>query len=502
MPRIYLLLISSLLGGACAGASRTSPRTDQPAPPEPDADVLPRDSAADPGRANPPADAAPSLSPDSAPVSPADAQAPDLAPEPTGDGAVPADGPPASAGSYLVEGLTGDVTVRELDAFIATTAAASIPVAMWQEGNPGSHNTLSTFGRGGYTLEAINLLYEVAKDARLPSQQHRLLDLAIKWNDAWLVHRNDLPMGEKRVMWTGKVEPIWPPNHPADPEAKYAGSETADAVGMLAHTTLNVLRTSDLAAMTVPDGDPNHFGATYQARAKTYLAMLETSMDQFFVASFIDPATLTIRHPSLPAYDVPVSQNVNAWNRMMLFGNAFQTLGQVHALLGDDPAREARYRKIVDNIVDLFVKAAVPHAASDGTPVFDWGYGNSGDVLNKLSNEDLGHGVIDMIGLTRASRAGYGHATSEQLKTYASTVMHEIRIGPGNYAGSVNRSKATEMSTWLNGGWLTLSPYLPGLLQAIATDQIAAGQASRSASVAGYLLWAKHWAAKGALPPP
>ena len=469
---------------------------------EPDAAVVARDAAAAVDRASPPRDALAS-SPDTTAGGPEDGPAPDLAPNTSADGPAPAaDGPPASGGSYLVEGLSGDVTARELDAFIAATAAASIPVAMWQEGNVGSHNTLSTFGRGGYTLESLNLLYEVARDAGMTSQQRRLLDLAIKWNDAWLVHRNDMPMGEKRVMWTGKVEPIWPPNHPADPEAAYAGSETADAVGTLAHTTLNILRTPEIGAMTVPDGDPNRFGATYQARAKTYLAMLEVSMDQFFVPRFIDLQTLTIRHPSEPAYDVPVKQNVNAWNRMMLFGNAFQMLGQIHALLGDDATKEARYRKVVENIVDPFVKASVPHPAADGTQVFDWGYGNFGDIKNNLSNEDLGHGVIDMLGLTRASRAGYGHATAAQLKTYADTVMHEIRIGPGNYAGSVNRAKAKEMATWLNGGWLTLSPYLPGLLQAIATDQIAAGQASRSASVAGYILWAKHWAAKGRLPPP
>jgi hypothetical protein len=494
-----LLILASLFGFACAAPARAPSRTDGSDEPEPDdAAVAARDAAADRGRPNPPEDAA---APDTAPAGPADGPASDLGGDTSADGPE-ADGPPVTAGSYLIEGLSGDVTAHELDAFIAVTAAASIPVAMWQEANTGSHNTLSTFGRGGYTLEAINLLYEVSRDAGMTSQQRRLLDLAIKWNDGWLVHRNDMPMGEKRVMWTGKVEPIWPPNHPADPEAAYAGSETADALGMLAHTTLNIVRTPALAAMTVPDGDPNRFGATYQARAKTYLAMLEVSMDQFFVPRFIDLQTLTIRHPSEPAYAMPVNQNVNAWNRMMLFANAFQTLGQIHALLGDDPGKETSYRKVVENIVDRFVKAAVPHNAADGTAVVDWGYGDFGDIRNNLSNEDLGHGVIDMIGLTRATRAAYGHATTAQLRTYASTVMHEIRITPGNYAGSVNRAKAKEMATSLAGGWLTLSPYLPGLFQAVATDQIASGQASRNAGLAGYILWAKHWTAKGGLPPP
>jgi len=434
----------------------------------------------------------------------AGAPARDAAPDGPGaalDGRPP--GPPVG-GQYLIEGLDGDVTARELDAFIAATSAAPIPVAMWQQANVGSHNTLSTFGRGGYTLEAINLLYEVARDAGMTTQQRWLLDLAIKWNDQWLIHRTDMPMGEHRVVWTGRVEPVWPPNHPMDAEAAYVGSETADALGMLAHTTLNIFRTPELATATVPDGDPNRMGATYLARAKTYLAMLEVSMDKFFVPNFVDPQSLTIRHPTEPGYVTSGSrgQNVNAWNRMMLFANAFQTLGQIHHLLGDDPAKDSKYRKVVENIVDPFVKAAVPHAAPDGTPVYDWGYGNFGDILNNLSNEDLGHAVIDIIGLTRASRAGYGHATPMQLRTYGDTVMHEIRIGPGNYAGTVNRAKARETATFLNGGWLLLSPYRPGLFKAVATDQIAAGQAARSAGVTGYILWAKHWTVKGQLPPP
>ena len=40
--------------------------------------------------------------------------APDLARDTSADGPEPADGPPVSGGAYLVEGLSGDVTAREL----------------------------------------------------------------------------------------------------------------------------------------------------------------------------------------------------------------------------------------------------------------------------------------------------------------------------------------------------------------------------------------------------
>ena len=58
------------------------------------------------------------------------------------------------------------------------------------------------------------------------------------------------------------------------------------------------------------------------------------------------------------------------------------------------------------------------------------------------------------------------------------------------------------MATTLPGGWLTLSPYLPGLFKAVAGDLMANGRATRDAGVAAYVLWAKHWTAVGGLPPP
>jgi hypothetical protein len=398
-------------------------------------------------------------------------------------------------GPYVVESLDGDVTPREVAAFIKGASAASIPTAQWVMDNPASHNILCSFGRGGTTLEAINLMVEVARGAHMTAEAGKLVDLAIKWTDAWLVHRNDLPQGEHRVMWTGKVDPIWPPNHPADLEAAYAGSETGDTVGILAHTALSIASDPGLAGGTVPDGDPNHFGASYGARLATYVAMLEASMDQFFVPNFIDPATSTIHHPDAPAYAIPGtpggSQNVNAWNRMMLFMHAFQTLGQVHHLLGDSPAKDALYRKIVENTVNAFVATPLPHPAADGTPVYDWGYGNFGDIQNNRSNEDVSHGQIDMIGLTRAYRAGYTMATAAQMKTFADTVVHEILISPGTYAGSVNRAKAKEMVTTLPGGWLLLSPYNREVFTSLGRDYLAGGRQTRDAGLAAYILWAK-----------
>ena len=499
MPRIRLLLVAASLSACVAQNPPARGMPNRSGEELPDAaavapvDALrPRPSpdaaAPAPEAARPPPDTA----------SPPDTDAADAAPPK--DTAPPNDVvPPTTNGPFLVEGLDGDVSAAELNAFIKGISAVSIPTAMWVANDTGSHNILCEFGRGS-VLEAINLLYEVTRDGGFTTQQRQLLDLAIRWSDQWLIHRNDLPLGEHRVMWTGKVEPIWPPNHPMDLEAAYAASETADTVGILAHTALNIVATPALANVSVTDGDPNHLGATYLARARTYLAMLEVPMDRFLIPNFLDPATLTIRHPSAPAYAIPGtpggSQNVNAWNRMMFFMHAFQTLGEIHHLLGDDARKDTMYRTVVENTVDAFVKAAIPHPAADGTTVYDWGYGDFGDVVNHLSNEDLSHGQIDVLGLTRAERAGYTHASAAQMKTYANTVLHEIRIAPGMYGSSVNRAKAKETKTSLPRGWLTLSPYQPEFLRAVAGDMLAKGSPARDGALAAYVLWAKHQAAR------
>jgi len=499
MTNLRLLVVVASLS-ACVGQTPrgSAGRPDVPTETEPDAATVAEDAA--PPRRAP--DAAPPSS-DSAPAPDVAGPSPDLAAEPdalaASDTPTADSAPPPAGGPFLVDGLDGDVTAAELDAFIKGVSARSIPTAMWVQNDTSSHNILCEFGGGGAYLEAINLVYEITRDGKFPAQQRQLLDLAIRWSDQWLIHRNDLPMGEHRVMWTGKVEPIWPPNHPMDTEAAYAASETGDTVGILAYTALNIAGTPALANVTVSDGDPNHLGATYLARARTYVTMLEVAMDKFFIPNFLDPATLTIHHPTAPAYAIPGtpggSQNVNAWNRMMFFMHAFQTLGETHHLLGDDAHKDTMYRAVVEKTVDAFGKAAVPHPAADGTTVYDWGYGNFGDIINHLSNEDLSHGQIDILGLTRAQRAGYTSVGAAQMKTYADTVLHELRIAPNKYASSVNRAKASGTNTTLPRGWLTLSPYNRDLLHAVGGDILAKGGQARDGTIAAYLLWAKHKAA-------
>jgi len=138
----------------------------------------------------------------------------------------------------VIDNLDGEVTQNEVDTFISVVSASSIPTSEWTATI--THNQLAD-GNGGQTLEAINYMYQITGDIPALSTEHtQLLNLAIKWNDAWLTHRNDMPMGEQRVMWTGKIEPVWPPNCPpaAAPPTTKAKWEIPSGIWLLPPTTL------------------------------------------------------------------------------------------------------------------------------------------------------------------------------------------------------------------------------------------------------------------------
>ena len=298
-------------------------------------------------------------------ASKADASKPDAGPPPA---CIPAAGVSNTAGPLVIDSLDCDVTENEVNAYLTVVSGTPIPTSQ----HPGTDHNYLADGIGGTILESINRLYEVTGDMPgLEGQHTKLLDLAIRWNDAWLSHRNDKPLGEHRVMWTGKVDAVWPPNPAPD---TYAGCEVGETVGILAYTALNIVKTPALANVTVPDGDPQGYGATYLERAKTYVAMLEQSMDGFFNAHFLHTTTLTIQKPAAAAWTaLAPEENVNAWNREMMFLHAWETLALVHAVLGDDPAKQAEYETITRNTVNLFVKNAQSRTAPDGTPILRLG---------------------------------------------------------------------------------------------------------------------------------
>jgi len=273
---------------------------------------------------------------------------------------------PARAQTTLaIDSLDGEVTQHEVDTFINYINATPIPTPQWNGTSP-DHNYLADF-EGGRALEATNDLYVITGDIPSLSSEHtQLLNLAIKWSDTRLAYRNDLALGEHRVMWTGNIDPVWPPNAPTAADPTYAGCEVTDTIGHIAYTAYNILKTPSIWSSTVPDGDPYSHGPTYLDRARTYVSMLEFSMSNYFNKYFIDPNTLLIAPPNSSAWSA-LNENVDAWNRQIMFLSAYQRLGQIHEILEDNPSLAAMYKTIVKNSTDAFVKNALPRTAPDAS---------------------------------------------------------------------------------------------------------------------------------------
>ncbi|WP_266159764.1 hypothetical protein [Dyella silvatica] len=409
-----------------------------------------------------------------------------------------------AATTYAIDSLSGDVTAHEVDTFITVTSSVK-PIPFQQWGPNGVHNQLADF-KYGPTLQSINYLYEITRELPALARENRqLIDLAMQWSETWLIHRNDLPAGEHRVMWTKDLAPIWPPDAPP---SQYAGCETAETTGLIADTALNILRTPAIWNDVVPDGDPNHYGATYLERAKTYKAMLEFTMASFFDKQFLDTSTLTMKHPSSPIYNGPNnvnagSNNVNAWNRGMMFMHAYQTMGQIEEQSGGNATLAAKYKSVVKRWTQLFVQNAKPIKAPDGTPVFDWGYGNYGDTVGYLTSEQSNiHAQYDIWGLTRAYRAGYTDVTAQQMKTYADTIVHELMLqtttdGAGIYAPTIDRQGDSSGNTYnyLPAGFMYLVPYNTAIYLPGAKADLDTGRYKNDAGITVSILWAKHWLA-------
>jgi len=397
----------------------------------------------------------------------------------------------------VIDSLDGEVTQNEVDTFIDVVSATSIPVSQWTATI--THNQLAD-GKGGMTLEGINYLYVVTGDIlSLSVERAQLLDLAIAWTDAWLIHRNDLPLGEQRVMWTGYIEPVWPPNCPTCASPTYYESEVGDTVGHMAFTAHNILSTPSIWSDTVPDGDPNGFGTTYLARAQTYVSMLEETMMNSFTPYFIDPGTLVINRPSTSQGYLSSFHNVNAWNVQFMLLNAYWQLAQCHEILEDEPELAAMYRGIVQNSTDMFVQNALPRSAPDAAAVYDWGYGNFGDVRGRLTGEQIGvHASYDIWGLARAYSTGDTAATADQMRTYADTVVHEITLsidssGAATYASYNNRCCSTQTYNYLPYGFIFLTPYNTDIYAPAATADINSRRQRNDPGLTAGILWAKHW---------
>ncbi|HTV75240.1 MAG TPA: hypothetical protein VME66_16220 [Candidatus Acidoferrales bacterium] len=382
----------------------------------------------------------------------------------------------SQAATIAISSLQGDVTQGDADSFYSFMQQEPIPTRDWTAA--GGYDIMAT-GTGGLDLDALDEMASItAQIPALASEHLEMLNMAIAWSDIWLANRNDQPLGEHRVMWTGNVDPVWPPNPPTSANAQYAGSEIGEVIGHIGFAALEILQTPSLWATVVPDGNPYGFGVTYLQRAQTYVSMLDDSLMQYMFKYFINPSTYQITAPTSPAWTV-FDETMTAYNRQMLLINGFQRLAQCHDILNDNPSLAQEYKNIVSVNIGSFLAGLQPYTF-DGYQVYNWAYGPglSG------SEEINGHATWDIWGTIRAYDSGYAPAiTPAILDELANTTAYVIYNGSNAFYDYVNRSGGTTRCC-MYAPWLLLSPYNPSLYTILADPLISGGTVSDSSSAA------------------
>ncbi len=377
-----------------------------------------------------------------------------------------------SNGNMVVDSLDGPVTKNEIQSFINYIKTLK-PQAT-------TVNNEWTQGRSGENLKAMALVYEIAP-------QKEILDKMVLFCDTLLSVRND--MKGKRVIWTGRVDPVWP-NQPNEKPIQ-TGGEQGDPVGHLAACARQILQTRAIHSSVVPDGDPYQFGKTYLQRAKRYLIEADKTVDQHILRSLVtlrDGNHMYFSKASLYKSGLPVP-----WNQQMMFIYGFMNLAQAHALLKDAPSRVKFYDQIVKSNADWFFKNGVSSYTDKARlPAYDWGY-----TMPDKTGEDSSHGSLDVAGLYRMYKSGRYGINAQQLAPIANIVTDVIPLGKGSYAGRLNGTSSgggnSAPTNRLRSGFLFTALFKPkAYKQMMANAGIQSGGNTNRIDVYSRFLWVKH----------
>jgi len=380
---------------------------------------------------------------------------------------------PASA-DLLIQGIDGPVTAAEIDAFERHMMTVE----------PGGSNRGNNYvyGNGGKSLEGLGEMYEVTGDTAI-------LDRMIYFADRMLAGRND--RSERRTIWTGRVEPCWPNKPATAADGAYCGTENGDVVGHIAFCARLILETPALWNQRVAIGDPEHHGATYLERARTFVAegdktaawlttwFVNADSKRFYLPRSPGFAALGPRYEKDQGHGVP-------WNQQMMLASGFQRLAESHALLRDDARKTRAYDAIVKASMGWFQSELQSYRAGD-RDAYKWSYA-TGDV-NLRYMEDAGHGGYDIWGLWKAAQRSSYHIRSRTLRQLAQTVRFVMAGSDGKFAGRVDGRGGRK--AYLGSTFLLLAKYDPALFPVLANRALLS-QAKNRMDVAARILWMKH----------
>jgi len=329
--------------------------------------------------------------------------------------------------------------------------------------------------------EALGLMYEVTNDPAI-------LNEMISFADAFVALRNDYT--DRRVMWTGNVEPVWLTTTTSSSDPGYAGCENNDIVGHIAYCAKLILQTPSLWNATVPDGNPHGYGATYLQRAQAYVTRMEQVQDQYMNTWFIDFNTYRIKDSTVvdPRF-AALGQSTTAWNRQMMFINGWQRLSECHAILGDNPGKVGLYDAICQASVSWF-QTEWTSTTGGGQTCYVWDYAPSYAGGNEEMNL---HADYDIWGLGRTFDAGKYGLSESSLRPFAETLRYIIYQQGTTYtfAEWVN-GDTSKTRNYIYPAWMFISAWDPCTFDIMAQADINQGSQGSTAIFDALILWTKN----------
>ncbi|HTN19167.1 MAG TPA: alpha/beta hydrolase fold domain-containing protein [Pelobium sp.] len=383
------------------------------------------------------------------------------------------------AQELLVEQTEGPITKKELLAF-----KNFIKDYNPNEGQLGSN--IWVFGAPGKAIEACGLMYEATKDTAILNQM-------VFYCDRALATRNDLApanIGGQLKTWTGNIDPIWPSNKTAQPQAG-AGIEQGSVLAHLAFCSRLILENQPIWNKKVSIGDPHNFGTTYKERALKYIKEGDYVMDNWIIKRFVR----TDDHNRLYFPGAPNTYKPNGpapWNQLFMVTNGLIRLTECHLILKDDPERVKRYDEIVQPNLDWFLSSLTPDTSAVNTPVYQFDY-----ALGSRS-EDANHFAYDVEGLWIAYNSGRYGVKFNDLVPFANTYVDVIlgsKQDNGRYIGMLNgESRTGNMAgyNYIRDEYFYLADFRPDKFETMVGINRQANKIADFLPATARILWQKN----------
>jgi hypothetical protein len=343
---------------------------------------------------------------------------------------------PAFGQNSVIDSLTGPVTTNEIGTF-KTAIAGLVP------GGSNNGNNYA-YGNGGDAMEACGDMYDITRD-------RTILDKLVLYCDKVVSIRNTT-----RVMWTGNIDPVWP-----NSTNTQWGCEQGDVAGHLAYCAQLIAENPSIWNLSVGIGDTNGYGATYKARAATYLGVVDQTMDLFYANNFIHTNEYMQTPPSPPWPDPNSAGDSVPWNQQGMICSALARGADAHALFNDGSSRIAKFRNTAKASANRFIaQCRVFQYTVNGKTVAKWSYSGGtyspGDTLHNV--EDTAHGGYDISLMWRAYHWVNGGIATADGQMIADTFMEVIKTN-AQFWSKVDGTGSLENG--MKNSWTYLSEWRP-----------------------------------------